>query len=202
MTRARRKPYDPALATRLAFERREREAEIVRLQRQGAEVKLDPARRVISARLSNVFNLLLTRGTITQSHHDAAYTLAQLWAAWKGLDGKGDAGERVDGGQVNHELVSDRMLKAGRRLYGDERGPGIFPLLSAPHARLLTAFMVATVEEDRPMAWRGLVQRETGEERRIEQASVVVDALEALREITEGAPTQDRVASCRSYTMA
>lgn len=175
----KRQPYDPAQATRQAFERREREQEIARLISQGATVTTDRAGKVISARRSNVFTLLLARGTITPNQHDAAYRLAQDWAQWKGLDGKGERSEAVDGGTGSAELVTDRMIKAGKRV------ASTFHQLDLGDAKLLTAFMVATVEEDRAMHWRGIVVRVLGIDARDRQTRAVVGALEALRAIYE-----------------
>ena len=176
---AKKRPHDPAKAALAALERQRREDEIRRLQAMGATVTTDPAGRVISARRSNVFNLLLARGTITPNQHDAAYRLAQDWATWKGLDGKGERSEFVDGGAGSAELVTDRMISAGRRIVDAFWGVG------HQHIALLSAFMVATVEEDRPMAWRGIVQRTSGETVRDRQTVAVVGALEALRSVYE-----------------
>ncbi len=175
----KRKPHDPAAAARAELERREREAEIQRLRAQGATVTTDRGGKIISARRSNVFNLLLARKTITQNQHDAAYRLATDWAIWKGLDGKGERSEAVDGGSGSAELVTDRMIQAGRRVFMVIGG------LREDREALLAAFMVATVEEDRPMMWRGVVERVLGETVRDKQTAAVVDALEALRAVYE-----------------
>jgi len=185
----RRKPHDPAKATLAAAERRAREAEIARLTSQGATVTTDRAGHVISAYRSNVFNLLLSRGTITQSHHDAASQLADTWATWKGLDGRDVVAEFVDNGRTPPDkrcLISDRMLFAGKRIWGDgDNIVGALEHMDERSERLLIAFMVATVEEDRPMAWRGVVERAIGETVRDKQTAAVVEALEALRVVYE-----------------
>jgi hypothetical protein len=174
----RNRPHDPAKAQR---ERIERDAEIARLKAQGAEVSLDRGGKLVSARRSNVFTLLLKRGSITPNQHDAAYRLSLDWAAWKGLDGKPESfGEVVDGGSGSVELVTDRMIRAGRTVRASLRE------LHDRDSALLEAFMVATVEEDRAMAWRGVVERVLGPMGRDRQVSVVVDALEALRAVYEG----------------
>ena len=177
----RNKPHDPAAAARAAEERRAQEAEKARLIAQGVEVTLDHVGRIVSARRSNVFNLLLHRGAITQNHYNAAYDLANDWAAMKGLDGKPETfGAFVDGGSPCVELVTDRMLKAG------ERVARTFAMLGSPESvKLLAAFMVATVEEDRPMAWRGIVDRTFGPTARDRQTKAVFDALEDLRQVYE-----------------
>lgn len=176
----KRKPHDPAKLAHQEAEKREREAEIQRLIAQGATVKTDAAKRVISAYRTNVFNLLLTRKTITADHYIAASNFCDTWATWKGLDGGSDqSGEKVDGSSGSKELVTDRMLKAGREitLTVDE--------LSKPHARLLCAFAIATVEEDRPMEWRGVVQRILGQMSREGEVRVVVAMLDQLRGVYE-----------------
>jgi hypothetical protein len=185
----RRKPHDPALIQRQANERAEREAEIKRLINMGATVTADPARRIISAYRSNVFNLLLDRGTITQNQYFAAYTLSKDWAAWKGLDGRSDsAGEFVDGGTGCGELVTDRMLRAGKEVNR------ALTQLEPIDRRLIEACMVATVEEDRPMAWRALVQRIRGDKLgKPGEVAVFVRALESLRCVYE-APRERRAA--------
>lgn len=165
----RHKPFDPAKA--------EREAEKARLIKMGAQLVLDRGGKVASARLSNVFNLLLQRQTITADHYDAAYTLANDWAAWKGLDGRGDTiGEFVDGGSGCAELITDRMIKAGNRVRA-----ALFDV-DAMSALILERLMVATVEEDRGMAWRGIMER-LGIKVRDRQTELVVASLEALRRV-------------------
>lgn len=188
----RRKPHDPAATARQAAEREDREAEIKRLIAMGATVTTDPARRVISAYRSNFANLLLQRGSITQNHHDAASRLAADWSGWKGLDGGGDnAPERVDGGSGfgPKALVTDRMLWAGSRVAEAMRG------LDAEQRKVMEALMVATVEEDRPMIWRGVVERVTGATNHPKQVQIVLGALESLRIAYEGPQTQHRVAA-------
>lgn len=184
----RRKPTDPTEAARLATERRDREQEVERLKAMGATITTDNTGRIVSARRSNVFNLLLTRKTITQNQYDAAYRLSVDWATWKGLDGKGEAfGEFVDGGSGCAELVTDRMIRAGRDV------SGALAIVFGNDRRLIEAFMVATVEEDRAMVWRAIVERVTGETIRDRQTAMVVTALESLRCVYEG-PRQARAA--------
>jgi len=177
----RRKPTDPAALARRSIERQEIEAEISRMKANGATVTTDRGGRVISAYRSNVFNLLLQRKTITPNQHDAAYRLSVDWATWKGLDGKGDTfGEIVDGGSGCAELITDRMIRGGKDVAW-----ALAPL-STRHRKLIEAFMVATVEEDRPMQWRGLVIQATGESVRDRQTQLVIACLESLRSVYEG----------------
>ncbi len=137
---------------------------------------------------SNVFRLFLDRKLINAGHYNAAVHVAELWAQWKGMDGKSDRlGEQVDGGAGCAELVTDRMIAAGRTL---ER---IMGAVGEPR-KLVEAFMVATVEEDRPMVWRGIVQRVTGEARRDHQTPAALAALEALRAAYDAPVRQRRAA--------
>lgn len=193
MTKRKKRPYDPASAAKAALERFENENEITRLQTQGAVVKLDERRRIISAYRSNVFNLLLNNKAISQNQHDAAARLAQDWAEWKGLDGGADG---PGGGQGCAELVSDRMIKAGDRV-GDALGQ-VGPM----DRDLLRSFMAETVENDRAMVWRAIVQKVCGETRDKEQRMLVVSALENLRRAYEEARRPLDVAPRRKLSAA
>lgn len=184
----KRKVYDPAEAHRQALERQEQDAILAHVKSQGAEFTLDKVGRLISARRSNVFNLLLKRGSITQNQYDAAYTLAGDWAQWKGLDGRGDTmGELVDGSGGCREIVTDRMIRGGRRV--SEALSSVDPMSRV----VLETFMVATVEQDRPMAWRGVMERIKvfGKDR---QTATMVQAVEALRVYYEGSYIRDKAA--------
>lgn len=129
---------------------------------------------------SNVFRLLYERKTITKGHKDAAEILSEAWAAWKGLDGKADTfGQYVDGGRGCAEMVTDRMIRGGREVASALRD------LDVLSDRILREFMKATVEEDRPMAWRGILER-CGVRVRDRQTEAVVYALEALRRYYQG----------------
>lgn len=178
----RRRPHDPAKAAIAALERHHRDQETNRLEAMGATVNRDRAGHILSAYRSNVFTRLRDakpRPAINAGQHDAAMQLVVLWAAWKGLDGGGDRlDEKVDAAgsaSLTAALVTDRMLRAGYEVAEVLAGVGLMD------RALLAAFMVATVEEDRPMEWRGIVQRLTGEDRRERQAAMVACALENLR---------------------
>ena len=178
----RRKPHDPAAAER---ERAATKAEVERLTGMGAEVNLGPDGKIRSAWRSNVFTVLLRSGSITPNHHAAAMRLAETWAIWRGLAGTEGRTEAVDGGTGSAELVTDRMIVAGRQV--ERTLAGVGPMDEA----LLIAFMVATVEEDRPMAWRGIVERVSGVTGRDAQPAIVWAALENLRRVYE-APVRAR----------
>jgi hypothetical protein len=77
------------------------------------------------------------------------------------------------------------MLVAGRQV--EQTLAGVGPMDEA----LLIACMVATVEEDRPMAWRGIVERVSGVTGRDAQPAIVRAALENLRRVYE-APKRAR----------
>jgi hypothetical protein len=111
--------------------------------------------------------------------------LAETWATWRGLAGTEGRTEAVDGGTGSAELVTDRMIVAGRQV--ERTLAGVGPMDEA----LLIAFMVATVEEDRPMAWRGIVERVSGVTGRDAQPAIVRAALENLRRVYE-APVRAR----------
>ena len=172
----RRKPHDPAAAER---ERAAVKAEVQRLEAMGAEVNIGPDGKIRSAWRSNVFTVLLRSGSITPNHHAAAMRLAETWAVWRGLAGTEGRTEAVDGGTGSAELVTDRMILAGRQV--ERVLAGVGPMDEA----LLVAFMVATVEEDRPMAWRGIVERVSGVTGRDAQPAIVRAALENLRRVYE-----------------
>jgi hypothetical protein len=106
--------------------------------------------------------------------------LAEDWAIWKGLAGSRGSTVQVDGGAGSAELVSDAMIQAGRRVARALAAVG--PL----DASLLSAFMVATVEEDRPMQWRGIVERVTGIRSRDGQSAAVRMGLENLWQVFTG----------------
>lgn len=171
----RRRPYDPGAAEVARQARLEQRAEAARLKAQGAEVSLDPAGRVVSAFRRNVFGALLRAGALSQSQHDAAMRLTSDWATWKGLDGRPEELVRVDGGEGRRELVTDRMIAAGRRVeaaLGD---------VGRADRGLLAALVADAVEADRPAPWRQTVADVTGERREKEQREKVVNALENLR---------------------
>jgi hypothetical protein len=75
----RHKPHDPAKATR---ERLEEAAERKRMEGQGATVTTDRAGKIVSARRSNVFNLLLQRGTITPRAPASTSTADRAVPSW------------------------------------------------------------------------------------------------------------------------
>lgn len=182
----RRKPHDPAKALLAALARQDRDAEAQRLESQGATVKRDPTGHILSAYRSNVFNLLLSRGAITPAHHDAASRLADEWRTWKGLDGRPELPMEFVSGSGELGVAEAGFASAKRRDKAGFKVAGWICQLERDHGKLLCAFMVASVEEDRPMAWRGVVEREIGETRREKQTALVVEALDALVGVLQG----------------
>lgn len=161
----RRKPHNPAAATELQLQR----MEIDRLKAQGAEVNVDDRTgKLLSARRSNIFNILLNAGSISQNEHDAAMRFARLWAAWKGCDGGGGHAEKVDGGSGSAELVTDRQIIAGRHI------DGILKYLGPTSRALIKAFMYDYVERCEVTVWRATVERITGIKGRDAQTAPVI----------------------------
>lgn len=147
---------------------------------QDTEANRDGRGRIVSAWRSNVANRLFAYKAIGSEQVAAFQGLCEAWAGWKGLDGIAGHGEKVDGGRGCAELVTDRMIQCGREVDRDLTQAG-------PQTRaLLEAFCVATVEEDRPMHWRGIVERVTGEGREKEQRAKAVYAFEELALIRRG----------------
>lgn len=168
-----RKPHNPAEAT-------ERKLEIARLNRMGAEVNIDTRTgKILSARRSNVFNLLLARKSITQNQHDAVMRFADLWAAWKGCDGGGGHAEKVDGGSGSAELVTDRQIIAGKQI------GAIMNRIGPTDRALIRAFMYDYVELCTVTVWRVTVQRITKIENKDKQTALVTTMCENLRLVME-----------------
>lgn len=178
----RRKPFDPAAQARALAERKIEDENVVHALRYGGEVNRDKAGRVTSIYRANVFNRLLEAKptpAIERGHYDAAMWLVEAWAKWKGFDGGPDHGaEKVDCGAMSPDrrsLVTDRMISGGKLVMWALSGVG--PM----DRELLAELMKATVECDRPMEWREIVERVSGEGRRERQVSIVSSALENLR---------------------
>src|SRR5436190_7923033 len=93
MGKHNRKPTDPQEIARQRAERAATDAEIGRLRSSGAVVKLDRARRIISAYRASPFVKLRDSETITTGQAAAAERLCLEWAAWRGLDGRPERSE-------------------------------------------------------------------------------------------------------------
>ena len=176
MTKSRKRnaPYNPAEAT-------ERKLEISRLRSIGAEVNIDERTgKILSAWRSSVFNLLLTRKTITQNQYDAVMRLADLWAIWKGCDGGGGRPEKVDGGSGSAELVTDRQLVAGKQI------AAIMNQIGPTDRALIRAFMYDYIETGQTVTvWRATVARITRITNKDQQAVPVKTMCENIRLVME-----------------
>lgn len=180
---SRKKPKSPEQIQAERILRRAKDFEAVNLDPAAvvlpayADVQVERTNRknVTRAWRSNVFRLLLERKSITLDHFTAAEKLCSDWAEWKGLTGARDSmGEQVDGGRGSAELVTDGMIRAGRRIEQAEASMG------RAQWRILREFVFATVEEDRAMAWRGILER-LGYKSKDGQVKAARGALEELR---------------------
>lgn len=127
---------------------------------------------------SNVFECLYRAGSITSRERDAGHEWMELYARWKGLDGRPE-GERVtvDTSRVEPLPVCDRMIRAGRE-WADRCAR-----LGPTNTRLLLAYAVAIVEEDRPMSWRGIVESVTKYKDPAKQAGAVITLCRDMAEV-------------------
>jgi hypothetical protein len=176
MTRRRHKPADPQDIVRRRLERAEVDAEIDRLRSIGAVVKLNPAHRIVSAYRASPFVKLRESNTITLAQALAAEWLCEEWAIWKGLDGRPAllAPMPPENNTCHAEIITDRMLKAGRRVRA------VLGLVGPMDRDLLAALIAASVEEDAPIPWRDIVRRVCGITQTIRQSQAVACALENL----------------------
>jgi hypothetical protein len=150
------------------------ETEIGRLRDQGVVVRLDRARRIVSAYRANPWVKLRDSDTISEAQADAVAKLCADWSIWRGLDGRP---ERLDVPVDSHgggEIVTDRMLRAGKRVHLVLASVG--PL----DRELLSALVGAQIERDRPPPWRETVTRITGVTQSVRQSQMIVAALENL----------------------
>ena len=172
MPQKRRKPTDPQEIARQRAERAATDTEIGRLRKQGAVVKLDRSRRIVSAYRASPFVKLRDTDTITQAQAAAAERLCKDWAQWKGLDGRPERSEIVADMTTTAEIITDRMLQAGRRVRW------VLERVGPLDRDLLAALVGAAVEEDRPIPWRDIVRRVCGVTQSVRQSQMVVAGLE------------------------
>lgn len=137
--------------------------------------------QIIAARRSDPFDLLLAAGGLTDDQHKAARRLFRDWCLRAGVrDQDRLVLERIDGGRHDPSaMVTDAMVDAGVRIAHDLKGVG--PV----SAKLLKELISPMVDEGRIIAWRGVVQRVTGETERHVQGGVVRQACENLRLVHE-----------------
>ena len=133
--------------------------------------------RVQTARRDDVFDRLLARGALSQSAHQAIRRLDADMTERRG-EGERGSGEKVDGGGAR-DLVTQRMLDAGDRVDGLERG--VLPRVGRRDAGLLREMLeprrVITGGLDR---WRLVVATITGETNQHAQSAVLRAACDNL----------------------
>jgi hypothetical protein len=168
------KPADPQEIVRRRAARAENEAEIVRLRSQGAVVRLDRARRIVSAYRASPFHKLRDSDTISATQAMAAEKLCDDWAIWRGLDGRAERLEVRLGTCEPAEIVTDRMLRAGERVARALAHVG--PL----DRELLAALIRPQIEQDRQPPWRLTVEAITGVTQSVRQSQMIVAALANL----------------------
>jgi hypothetical protein len=168
------KPADPAEIMERRAARAANEAEIVRLRGQGAVVRLDRARRIVSAYRANPFHKLRDSDTINATQALAAEKLVDDWAIWRGLDGRPERLEVRLGSSETGEIVTDRMLRAGRRV------GRVLGAVGPVDRELLVGLVAPLIESDRPPPWRDVVGRTTGVTQSVRQSQMVVAALANL----------------------
>ena len=175
MSRTRRKPTDPQEIARRRAEKIANEAEIERLRSQGVVVNLDRARRIVAAYRSSPFHKLREAKTITGAQSSAAERLCVDWAIWRGLDGRPERSEvHAETYGRTAEIVSDRMLLAGKRI------EKVLARVGPLDRDLLGALCASVVEDDCPLPWRDIVRRISGVTQVVRQSQMVVASLENL----------------------
>lgn len=169
-------------------------AQIIRLP-TAADVSIVTGAKgvVIAANRSDPFDLLHRAGGLSDEQHQAARRLFRDWCLRAGVnDRERVAAERVDGGRADpSDAVTAGQVDAGRRVAlalkgGDVRGMTGAPIgrvggVGPVNARLLEALISPMVDQGLIIAWRGTVQRVTGEADKNVQGGVVRQACEALR---------------------
>lgn len=178
----KRKPSTPEQAHQAAREKRERQAEIDRLQFQpDVRVVCDAAKRIVSAQRLDVFALLRSRQAITEAQYEAVRRLEADLAAAAGVDKPEQSLERVDRSSTGApgQNVSQRQIDAGRRVAEVLRGTG--PI----NAKLLRALLEPQFAGVLTR-WREVVEQVTGETHHAAAAVVVRSACENLAEAYRG----------------
>lgn len=186
--RARGKPADPqAILLRRAQERaaqrlKDRDpgqwgvaGELVDLPTSAdVEVHQDTRQRVIAAKRSDPFDLLHTAGGLDDGQHRAARRLFKDWSIRAGVRDHDTMPSGVI--DVEHGMpITEAMLCAADRVDAALADVG------RVNARILRALIEPIVMQGLVIAWRGTVQRVTGETERHAQGAAVRLACEALR---------------------
>jgi hypothetical protein len=186
MGRRRTRPADPlAIAQRRAAERTQSrepaswglDREIFRLPANAeVEMRTDPAGRPVRARRLDVFDLLFTRGRLSQGALDAVRRLqADMASLHAQAGGVAAYAEHIDRSRSGCGL-DERRLRAGRR------AAKVRALTGSASARLLTLLCEAGAALGQGGDWRDLVRRETGERLADAQGAVLRAACENLAE--------------------
>jgi hypothetical protein len=132
--------------------------------------------QVLAAKRSDPFDLLHAAGGLTDQQHVAVRRLFRDWCLRAGVRDRDRLNlERIDGGRPDPSaMVTDAMVDAGRRIAAALKAVG--PV----SARLLEGLISPMVDEGRIIAWRGVVERLTGETERHCQGAAVRLASENL----------------------
>lgn len=133
--------------------------------------------KILAAKRSDPFDLLHAAGGLSDAQHRAARRLFRLWCLRAGVqDSDRDClPEKIDGGGADPAgRINQVMIDAGRTIAELMRGVG--PV----NAKLLTALISPMVDHGQVIAWRGAVERATGESHRTTQGALVRQACEAL----------------------
>lgn len=100
---------------------------------------------------TNPFTALIERGTITQDESNAGMDLLRFYAASKGLDGPPEPGRAP---------TQSEWSKEDRRQYHIRLYAAVMARLTRNTSTLANAYAYALIEEDRPIEWRGIIERE------------------------------------------
>lgn len=134
--------------------------------------------RVVAAKRSDAFDLLHAGDGLNDDQHRASRRLFRDWCLRAGVrDHERLVLDRVDGGNFNPTagLVSDAMIDAAKRIEDALKGVG--PV----NAKIFVALIEPMVVQGAVIAWRGTIERVTGETERHVQGAMVRQACEALR---------------------
>jgi hypothetical protein len=206
MGRRSQDPYDPAAAERRRQVNLTRDAEARERARvegerpdswgvdpgsltlpANAEVAVGKDRRgrIVHACRTDVFELLHGRGGLADEELRAARRLEHDVGERAGLFRPEPSLVFVDS-QGSSEGVTQRMVEAGRRVEGALAG------LGPRQARLLRALIEPPMMQGRLVAWREVVERETGETHSHAQPAMVRAALADLALVYKAADAASR----------
>lgn len=154
-------------------------AEIVQLRTaDDVDMTFTQRGRVLAAKRSDPFDLLHAARGLTDDQHRAARRLFRDWCLRAGVQDQERLAlpEKIDGGRPDPSgRINQVMIDAGGRIHAAMGAVG--PV----NARLLTELISPMVDLGQIIAWRGVVQRVTGEADRNAQGAMVRQACESLR---------------------